>query len=102
MCVDPAFVVIKYKGPVGSHMVYSPLKKVVNYSMHTFGDVFCVHADDQATLPDLFELQAEAPTPAEARRALKLAAAANSGEDDGEPVSHAKRSKKNKGDEEDE
>lgn len=58
MCVDSAFVAIKYKGPVGMHMVYSPLKKAPHYGMHTFGDIFCVHADDQATLPSLFELSA--------------------------------------------
>lgn len=58
MCVDSAFVAIKYMGPVGMHMVYSPLKKAPHYGMHTFGDIFCVHADDQATMPNLFELSA--------------------------------------------
>lgn len=66
MCVDSAFVAIKYKGPVGMHMVYSPLKKAPHYGMHTFGDIFCVHADDQATLPDLFELNAPVVVPAPA------------------------------------
>lgn len=58
------FVAIRYDGPVGRHFVHSPLRKVTNYGLHSFGDAFCVHADDQRTIPNIFRLAApEDPEP---------------------------------------
>lgn len=65
LCDQENMVKIIYRGPVGVHVVPSPLRKVRNYGMHTYGDVFCVHFSDQEANPTLFELYEE-PTPAAA------------------------------------
>lgn len=56
---DGDFVKVRYAGPTGRHLVYSPLKKVANYGMHTTGDLLCVHPDDQRTVPTIFVLVVE-------------------------------------------
>ena len=57
-------VPIVYRGGRGRHLVPSPLRKVPNYGMHTYGDTFCVHFDDQAKLPGVFEkLELKQPPP---------------------------------------
>jgi hypothetical protein len=56
---------VRYDGPVGNHLVGSPLRKVQTYGMHTRGDVFCVHQDDQRTAPVVFVLLVEEKAPPE-------------------------------------
>ncbi len=63
-CTEDNTIKIRYAGPVGNHLVASPLRKFSSYGMHTNGDVFCVHVDDQATVPHVFvKLEAQAPDP---------------------------------------
>ena len=59
LCNQPEMVKVVYRGSRGKHIVPSPLRKVRNYGMHTYGDVFCVHFDDQKTAPTWFELYVE-------------------------------------------
>lgn len=59
LCDRPEMVKIVYRGSRGKHIVPSPLRKVRNYGMHTYGDIFCVHFDDQKTAPNWFELYVE-------------------------------------------
>lgn len=54
-CEQENMVKVKYNGPIGTHIVPSPLRKFTNYGMHTNGDIFCVHVDDQRMAPYLFE-----------------------------------------------
>lgn len=54
MSDQPGFVPITYNGPLGSHIVPSPTRKVRNYGLHTRGDRFSVHPDDIAASPDVF------------------------------------------------
>lgn len=53
-CTQDNTVKIRYNGPTGNHLVASPLRKFTSYGMHTNGDIFCVHVDDQATVPQVF------------------------------------------------
>ena len=59
LCNQPEMVRVVYRGSRGKHIVPSPLRKVRNYGMHTYGDIFCVHFDDQKTAPNWFELYVE-------------------------------------------
>lgn len=59
MCDQDNMVRVRYDGPVGNHLVGSPLRKFRTYGMHTRGDVFCVHRDDQRTAPAVFVLLEE-------------------------------------------
>lgn len=63
LCNQDNMVKIRYGGPTGNHLVGSPLRKVGTYGMHTNGDVFCVHVDDQRTAPGVFILLDEEPAP---------------------------------------
>ncbi len=54
MSEQPGFVPITYNGPLGSHIVPSPTRKVRNYGLRTRGDHFSVHPDDIAASPDVF------------------------------------------------
>lgn len=60
------FVPITYEGPLGSHMVPSPTKKVSNYGFRTRGDKFSVHPDDVSAAPNVFVAVAAAPQVLEA------------------------------------
>lgn len=51
-----ALVKIQYAGPIGSHLVPSPLRRVATYGLHTRGDVFEVDSGDQETNPGVFVL----------------------------------------------
>ncbi len=61
-CREDNTVKIRYAGPTGNHLVASPLRKFSSYGMHTNGDVFCVHIDDQATVPHVFVLIEDVPS----------------------------------------
>ena len=50
------FVEIVYRGYVGMHMVLSPRRFFSSYGLHTYGDRFRVHIEDQKAAPILFEL----------------------------------------------
>lgn len=63
-CTQDNTIKIRYAGPVGNHLVASPLRKFSSYGMHTNGDIFCVHVDDQRTVPHIFELVEDAPAEA--------------------------------------
>lgn len=60
-CREDNTIKIRYAGPTGNHLVASPLRKFSSYGMHTNGDVFCVHVDDQATVPHIFVLVEDVP-----------------------------------------
>jgi hypothetical protein len=53
------YVKIKYTGGVGNHIVHSPTRTVLHYGLHTRGDVFEVHINDQRERPALFVLVPE-------------------------------------------
>lgn len=53
---EPSKVEVIYMGPVGTHLVPSPTRKVANYGLHTRGDVFLVHTADQEQAPTKFIL----------------------------------------------
>ena len=53
---EPSRVEVIYMGPVGTHLVPSPTRKVANYGLHTRGDVFLVHTADQEQAPTKFIL----------------------------------------------
>lgn len=55
------FVMIEYRGPVGNHIVYSPMRRVRNYGMHTYGDKFCVDVADITAAPRTFVVVAATP-----------------------------------------
>ena len=56
---EPVRVEIQYAGPVGTHLVPSPTRKVSTYGMHTRGDTFLVHQADQENSPNIFVLAAQ-------------------------------------------
>lgn len=49
-------VKIRYDGPIGTHLVVSPLRRVPTYGLHTRGDIFEVHEQDQQAAPNVFRL----------------------------------------------
>ena len=61
VCREDNTVRVRYNGPVGKHIVSSPLRKFPSYGFHTNGDIFCVHVDDVATAPNVFVLLAPEP-----------------------------------------
>ena len=61
-CTQDNTIKVRYAGPTGNHLVASPLRKFSSYGMHTNGDVFCVHVDDQATVPHVFVLIEDVPS----------------------------------------
>ena len=63
VCREDNTVRVRYNGPVGKHIVSSPLRKFPSYGFHTNGDIFCVHVDDVATAPNVFVLLAPEPEP---------------------------------------
>lgn len=63
LCDRDNFVRIRYAGPTGNHVVPSPLRKVNGYGMHTRGQEFCVHFDDQRAAPNIFVLVKDEPEP---------------------------------------
>lgn len=67
----PDFVEITYNGPVGNHMVLSPRRFFKNYGMHTKGDTFRVHVEDQKAAPIIFVLNPVAPAAAPVPEAPK-------------------------------
>lgn len=52
-------VKIVYNGPIGTHLVVSPLRRVPTYGLHTRGDIFEVDEKDQKAKPDIFVLVEE-------------------------------------------
>lgn len=52
----PDFIEILYAGYVGVHVVLSPRRFVQSYGLHTGGDRFKVHVEDQKAAPTLFQL----------------------------------------------
>lgn len=55
----PKMVQIVYQGPIGTHMVPSPMRLVRSYGLHTRGDSFMVHQADQQAKPQIFVLTEE-------------------------------------------
>lgn len=79
-CREDNTIKIRYAGPTGNHLVASPLRKFSSYGMHTNGDVFCVHVDDQATVPQVFVLVEDAPVVVEPEPAAVVAESSENNE----------------------
>ncbi len=54
---EQEMVEILYNGPVGTHLVPSPSRKVANYGLHTRDEAFFVHVADQEQQPTKFVLK---------------------------------------------
>jgi len=84
VCTQDNTIRIRYAGAVGNHLVPSPLRKFPSYGMHTNGDIFCVHIDDQRTAPAIFVLieepKVEAPAPVAAPTEEPIATVASAPE----------------------
>lgn len=79
----PDFVLIEYNGYVGNHMVLSPRKFFKSYGLHSKGDRFKVHVEDQKAAPAIFVLVVEETAPAPEAAAVPNEEAQNDAADTG-------------------